>query len=279
MGYKQVFHHQKTAAMIGLLGSLLFTLSAFSYLSYAWFTSQKTTSVNFSNMKLVTGFSVKVKYLSYNGQIENGVTTYHGYKRSDITTLDASFSYSSNFLTPEDTTSTGPLGGRYFAPFYASTYCFEITSDEGLTSFQVFLSSFSSPASTTEYSDSLSAYISLSEAVDVYTAYSDGTNLDADAKAFLEATTGDGATDRFSHTGTSLEEGTADSWNPTGTMKTPASGPAYFFVTEYFTNDSATFYSPVSGSANHWVHDVNGTSNPYQGLSIVLSGASVGPGE
>jgi hypothetical protein len=278
MGYQRHFHHPKTLALIGVVGSLLFTMAAFSYLSYAWFTAQRTVNANFTNIKVTSGFSVKVKYLSYNGQTENGVTTYHGYKRGDITSLDTSFTYAGNFLSADDTSSTGPLGGRYFAPLYASTYCFEISYDGGEAPFNIFLSSFSSPASTTEYSDSLSAYISLSEAVDVYTAYSDGTNLDADAKAFLEATTGDGASDRFSHTGSSLEAGTADSWNPTASMKTSKSGPAYFFVTEYFTNDSATFYSPVSGSANHWVHDVNGTSNPYQGLSIVLTGVTVDRG-
>jgi hypothetical protein len=278
MRHDKGYYRKKTGLMIALYGSLLFSLGSFTYLSYAWFTSQRTVSTNFNSIKVTSGFSLKIKYLSYNSSLNGTTPVYHGYKRADIATLDTSFTYASNFLEVTDTSSSGPLGGIYFAPLYASTYCFEVTYDGGATPFNVYLSSFSSPASTTAYSDTLSAYISLSEAVDVFTGFSDGTNLDSDAKAFLEATTGDSATDRFNHTGTSLAADTYDSWNPSASMNSVDGGTAYFFVTEYFSNDSSTFYSPVSGSDGHYVHDTAGNSNPYQGLSIVLSGVTLDRG-
>src|SRR5574344_1179499 len=271
----KLYYRKKAAILIAIYSFVLLALGTGSYVTMAWFTGQRTAQVNFASLSVSEGFSVKARYLSYNAHSDGGNTVYNGYKRNEITTLDTSFAYADNFVAITDTSSTGPLGNRYFAPLYASTYCFEVKYDGGPISFRVLLSAFSSPASATEYSDSLSSYISLSEAINVYTGYSDGTNLDADAKAFLEASTGDGATDRFNHTGTSLAENETDSWNPTSSMSITTGGTGYFFVTEYFSNDSSTFYSPVDNSANHWVHDVNGTSDPYQGLSISLNGVVV----
>lgn len=269
------YYRKKTVILTFIYSLSVLALGTSAYASLAWFTSQREVEVNFSSMMLGDGFSATIKYLSYNSQSEDGKTYYHGYRKSDIGSLDSNFSYSTNFLSVDSLGIDGPLGNRYFAPLYASTYCFEVKYDGGPISFRVLLSAFSSPASATEYSDSLSSYISLSEAINVYTGYSDGTNLDADAKAFLEASTGDGATDRFNHTGTSLAENEMDSWNPTSSMSITTGGTGYFFVTEYFSNDSSTFYSPVSGSDNHWVHNTEGTSNPYEGLSILLTGMSI----
>lgn len=269
------FYRKRSLILLFVYSLTILTLGTCTYASLAWFTPKRTADLNFSSITVGEGFSVKVKYLSYNAQTDGGKTYFHGYKRSDITTLDSSFSYTSNFLDTDTYETLDPLGNAYFAPLYASTYCFEITYEGDETSFGISLSSFSAPASTTEFSDSLSDYISLSEAIDVFTAYSDGTDLDAEAKAFLEATSGDAAVDRFSHTGVSLPEDQYDSWNPASTMTLARGGTGYFFVTEFFSNDSSTFYSPVEGSANHWIHDTNGTSNPYQGLSIVLLGVSL----
>jgi hypothetical protein len=249
---------------------VLFTLGTCTYVSLAWFTNSRKVSVSVQNIQVIGDFSISVKYLSYNTQMEGGVTYYHGYKRQDITKLDSSFSYNQNFLSAENVPTEEPLDSLYFAPLYASTFCFEITHKGGGVSFDVSLSSFSSPASPIAYSDSLSSYICLSEAIDVYTGYSDGTNLDNDAKAFLEATSGDLATDRFSRTGPALPQGVTDSWNPAGALTIPSGGTAYFFVTEYFSDDPSTLYSQVAGSADHWTHDVNGTSDPYQGLGITF---------
>jgi hypothetical protein len=272
-------YYRKKALLLTLLYSLaIFTLGTCTYVSLAWFSASRRTHANFESISLATGFSVKIKYLSYNAQYENGVKYYHGYKRADIGTLDSSFTYSQDFLSFEGDTSSGPLGNKYFAPLYASTYCFEITYDGGEASFTAALTSFSSPASALEYSDTLSSYISLSEAIDVFTGYSDGTNLDADAKSFLEATTGDAATDRFNHTGASLAEGEEDSWNPSMSMTIPSGGTAYLFITEYFSNDSSTFYSPVEGNSDHWIHDSKGSSDPYKGLTIVLTGVAINRG-
>jgi hypothetical protein len=269
------YYRKKTVILTFIYSLTVFTLASCTYATLAWFSSQRSASVNFESITVGAGFSVKMKYLSYNAQTEDGTVYYHGYKRADISTLDTSFSYAQNFIAFDETTTSGPLGSDHFAPLYASTYCFEVTFSSGGVSFDAALTSFTAPASTTEYSDTLSSYICLSEAVDVFTGYSDGTNLDADAKAFLEATTGDAATDRFSHTGSSLTEGESDSWNPANTMTILEGGVGYFFVTEYFSNDSSTFYSPVSGSDNHWVHNTEGTSNPYEGLSILLTGMSI----
>lgn len=269
-------YYRKKALLLTLLYSLvIFTLGTCTYVSLAWFSSNRKSSVNLSSMKVASGFSISTKYLSYNAQVEGYDTFYHGYKRSDITSLDTGFTYDQNFLSIQDMGSYGPLGNHYFAPLYASTYCFEISYDGGGVSFGVSLTSFSAPLSATEYSDSLSSYVSLSEAIDVFTGYSDGTNLDADAKSFLEATSGDGAADRFNHTGAAMPDGETDSLNPTQTMNILSGGKAYFFITILFSNDSSTFYSPVSGSANHWVHDTAGTSDPYKTLNFALSGVSI----
>lgn len=265
------FYQKKTAILISIYAFVLLAIGTGSYVTMAWFSSTRTAEVNFASLKLSEGFSVNVRYLSYNSHTEGSTSVYDGYRRDDIAKLDASFSYADNFLPVSDTSVTGPLANHYFAPLYASTYCFEVTFDGADVGFNVYLGAFSSPASTTEYSDTLSSYIALSEAIDVYTSYSDGTNLDADAKSFLEATTGDQALDRFSHTD-SGGSGLTENWDPSSSMTIPSGGKGYFFVTIYFSNASSTLYSPVSGSASHWTQDPNsGNSNPYQNLSITFT--------
>jgi hypothetical protein len=267
----RLYYKKKAAILIAIYAFALLGVGTGSYVTMAWFTGQRKAEVNFASLKISEGFTVAVRYLSYNSHTDGSTTVYDGYKRNEITTLDTSFTYATNFVTVTDTSLNGPLGNHYFAPLYASTYCFEVTYDGGDMPFNVNLSAFTSPASSTQYSDTLSQYVSLSEAIDVYTGFSNGTNLDSDAKAFLEATSGDAVADRFNHTdggGSSLVE----SWNTASTMTIPSGGKGYFFVTVYFSNDSSTFYSPVSGSANHWVRDTaSGNSNPYQDLSITFT--------
>lgn len=267
----KLYYRKKAAILISLYSFLLLAIGTGSYVTLAWFSGQRTATVNFAALSVSNGFTVNARYLSYNAQTDGSNTVYNGYKRNEITTLDASFSYATNFVAVTDTSSTGPLGNHYFAPLYASTYCFEVTYDGGNMGFNVALNAFSSPASATAYSDTLSSYVSLSEAIDVYTGFSDGTNLDSDAKAFLEATSGDNATDRFSHTNSGASD-LVDSWNTAAAMSVPSGGKAYFFVTVYFSNDSSTFYSAVSGSENHYVHNTtNGDSNVYKNLSITFT--------
>ena len=267
----KLYYKKKAAILIAIYSFALLAIGTGSYVTMAWFTSQRTAQVNFASLSVSEGFSVSARYLSYNANTDGTNTVYNGYKRNEITTLDTSFTYADNFIAITDTSTSGPLGNHYFAPLYASTYCFEVTYDGGNMGFNVALNAFTSPASSTCYSDTLSSYVSLSEAIEVYTGYSDGTALDSDAKAFLEATTGDSVTDRFSHTDGGAS-GVAESWNTASGMSVPSGGKAYFFVTVYFSNDPSTFYSAVSGSSGHYVHDTtNGDSNVYQDLSITFT--------
>jgi len=268
----KLYYRKKAAILIAIYSFVLLALGTGSYVTMAWFTGQRTAQVNFASLSVSEGFSVKARYLSYNAHSDGGNTVYNGYKRNEITTLDTSFAYADNFVAITDTSSTGPLGNHYFAPLYASTYCFEVKYDGGNMSFNVALNAFSSPASTTAYSDTLSSYICLSEAIDVYTGFSNGTNLESDAKAFLEATTGDNASDRFTRTSDGAS-GIVDSWNTASAMTIPSGGTGYFFVTIYFSNDPTTFYKAVSGSANHYVRgdSTTGDSNVYQDLQITFT--------
>ena len=264
------YYHHKAVTLTLIYALCILTIGIGSYVSLAWFSSTRQAQVNFASMNVQEGYSISLRYLSYNAHSDGTNTVYNGYKKDQITTLDTSFTYASDFLSVNDTSSSGPLGNTSFAPLYCSTFCFEISS-AAAAPFVIYLSSYSAPASTSAYSDSLSQYVNLAEAMDVYTSYSDGTNLDADAKAFLEATSGDAVADRFSHTEAAASS-LSESWMPNSSMVLSSSGKGYFFVSIYFSNASSTFYAPVASSSGHYVHDTSGDSNVYQGLSIVFSG-------
>lgn len=273
--------------------SILYTgamvsLAIFSYITYAWFTTQTNATVNFASMKVDSGISANLKYCKQNGGKDN---YYLGYAKGNQTTLfnKANWdTYANNFSTP---TNLSAQYNQIYAPGYASSFSIEIKNDSiSSKNVNVYLRKFVSVGSTLYFTDDDNKPIALDRAMDVYTGCivtDDASALTTYARGFLQSDTAnsdDGVTvDRFAHTEATASTGLAveDQWN--GNTITLASGKtAYFFITLYFSNADSTLYK-VSGSdatsssaASHYqvtqtASADGGSSNVYSGLSILFS--------
>jgi hypothetical protein len=252
------------------------------HVTFAWFTSKRSTEINFANLSADKDISFRLKYFDHNGQL--------GYQRSlaSAYTSETGFSYvfgdytTASFL---DATIESDTAASY-APGYATSYAIEVTNEgTGTRKVGLFLNRFSSVASTTYYSDSdYTSGIALSEAMRVYTSYvsaSDNTVLTAAASTFLTASA---PTNYFSHTEGTPSTGTTlanpELWGPSSGITLSGGARAVIFVSFYFSNEASTFYSYSATSAAdatkmHYTHNVNGDSNVYKTLQIAFSSLSL----
>jgi hypothetical protein len=269
-----------------VLGAVYFvmatTLCVFSYVTYAWFTSNRSVEVNFANLSADKDISFRLKYFDQNGQL--------GYQRSLASTYTsaAGFSYvfgTSNTGSFLDATLESDTAASY-APGYATSYAIEVTNEgTGTKKVGLFLNRFSSVASTVYYSDSTcTTGIALSEAMRVYTSYvsaSDDGALTTAASTFLTATS---PTNYFSHTEGTTSGGTTlatpELWGPTSGITLTGGARAVIFVSFYFTNESSTFYSysatdGADATKMYYIHNTEGDSNVYKALKIAFSSLSL----
>jgi hypothetical protein len=266
------FYKKRALLLSALYCAAMFSLAAFAYVSLAWFTSKRTASVNFASAQVADGLSYKIHYFTKNH--ETG--SYMGYHPNEVTSATV-IDYATDFPEVNDTSSSGPLGQSNFAPAYASSFVFEITNANPVETVEVSLSQFTAPTSSSKYDNDHSRLISLSEATRIYTGFtSDSAAVSSYAKTFLSQSYADLTDSKFNHQDSGGVLSTPESW---GVNTIPEGTTGYFFLTMYFSNDSATFYSPVSDEATtsddgyvHYVHNtVDGNSNVYKGLSIVFN--------
>jgi hypothetical protein len=271
MGIKPKYK-KRALLLSAIYCAAMFSLAAFAYVSLAWFTSRRTASVNFASATVEDGLSYKIHYFTKNH--ETG--SYMGYHPSEVTS-ETTIDYASDFPEVTDTTASGPLGNQNFDPTYASTFVFEISNVNVQESVGVYLSEFTAAYSTTKYDDDNSKLISLSEAMRIYTGYTnDAATLSTYAKSFLTTSYADLTDSKFNHKDSGGPLATPESWG-INTISQNTTG--YFFLTMYFSNDASTFYSPLSSESTtgtdgyvHYKHDTtNGNSNVYKGLSIVFN--------
>jgi hypothetical protein len=261
------------------------SLASFSYISYAWFASQRTASVNFANMQISQGLTYTL--YSFNGnEASSSSTTNNGYKLSDAATLAPTGStYTSLFKSIDVSTDEGlkQLGkNAVFSPSYASTFVVEVKNNDTYGShIGLYLKAFTASVTSNKYhSSDTSKPFSLAEPMEVYTGFSDGSNLDADAVSFLQGTMSDSLTNRFTVTepgdlanpldwGSDLSRGTSIS----------SDGTCYFFVTFYFSNDPSTFYSysSTTGDDSYYTQSNTGDSNVYENLTMAFTSLAILP--
>lgn len=279
--------------------ALTIGLASYASITLAWFTTNRTATVNFASMKVEGGLEASVKYCSYNKESNgNG-----GYLKSSLSTtkFDAdNNTYATLFLDPSQDKSE--LGNGYFAPLYCSSYVIEVTNPTSRSiSFATYLLSYNETVLVTRVDGDVTtptSYISLARAMKVYTSYSlstSDTDKLADARSFLTSSFSTNGVENagvFSHTEAVTTTGTPasfsltspESWNPSGTTITiPSSGACHFFISMYFSNDSSTFYgeptSVTSGEVTTYTYkkSTTGNSNCYQNLSIAFASLLVAP--
>lgn len=298
------WYKRKAFLLSALCTAFTVSLAAFSYMSFAWFTSERTATVNFSSIKVSAGLTVSVDYckLNINGGAASA-TASNGYKLSEASSLvtsnfAGSYVYSDLFASGD----TAHYATSYMAPLYASTFAIAVTNPEGSNAVTpvLYLTGFTTPRSSTDAlgvgtgTYTLGDYFSLNQALRVYCTYTSGSSTDiqtflnksfVDSSVTTEGSVYDTTDDVFVDNSASpsakyaINKGSdtsnivscSDKW-ATGTSLAGGS-TGYFLITIYLSNDSSTFYTNVgsttvdSNTINLWQASTSGNSNPYQSIS------------
>lgn len=259
---------------------LMVSLAAFSYVTYAWFTTNRTAQVNFASLSVSKGINASLKVFRYNqtftGTGDSKVFTgnYYGYEYLQVGALVPTVSYSDDFLAPSDAAS---LTNTVYYPGYASSYLVEISNLDSLSkNVGVYLAQYTSVAGTCLKSTGDHPAIALAEAMRVYVGTSTETlgsaAWNSAAQTFL-------TTLHDSDSGSVFQksEGTSSSGNVLASpeawgsgLNLPANGTLSFFITVYFANFPSTFYALDSADA-YYTASLSGNSNVYSGLSIAFN--------
>jgi hypothetical protein len=258
-------YKKKALLLSGLFTAAMFSLSVFSYISFAWFLGNRTATVNFASMTVNgSGLAASVKYFEKNASTSGSTTYYDGYNVKTLTasTYFDTFSYASDFLDPG--TSTAPFSMARFAPGYASSYCIEVTNSSSTPkNVGLFLLAYLASSSSASYhvAETVNGHayaetdpFNLCEATRVYSAWTvdapTATGKTFLAKSFTDSASSSTANDSVGnvfvgHTdggSSSISLVTGESWMPSSTAAIPSLGKGYLFVTFYFSNDSSTYY-------------------------------------
>lgn len=285
MGMKKVFK-KRAIVLSALFTAGMFSLSVYSYLSLAWFSSNRVATVSFSSVKVGAGYEMEIYSFNENRHLISGSTySYNGYGYGSRSNISANVtSFATDFYLP---TSTSEFNTSFLNTNIAVTYCLKITNNSGSASTpHVYLTSFASPNSASNFSDSDSHLISLAENMAVYSGFSlGGASFKSDFQAFLTGAMSDSTTDRFTH---NYQEtlADADDWSASSATDIPVDGTGYYFLTFRSLDDSSTYYSLSEGTFTdgytHYTRNTAGDSNAFMysstnQLSISFTGISVLP--
>lgn len=244
--------------------SLSVALTSLAYVTYSWFMFNRTATIDALEISVEQQIEYDLKYFVSNGN--------EGYPSSDyeLDDVDVTLSdYSSEFL-PVD-----PDFHQYTKhiaqPGYRLTYALELTlaNTASEKDYDIFLSGFTSEASTLFYDYARDEAIDIAEAIDLYSTVIDGdqTNsaITSQAATFIEAITPSGG-DKFDG---SDEVVLLDS------ISYPVSENAQtkiFLFTIEFSNHPDTFYKfrEYSNDKIYYDKTVTGNSNVYKNLSFSL---------
>jgi hypothetical protein len=259
-------YKKKALLLSGLFTAAMFSLSVFSYVSFAWFLGNRTATVNFASMTVNgSGLAASVKYFEKNAKTVSSTTYYDGYDVKALTasTYFNSFTYASDFLDPG--ASMAPFSMARFNPGYASSYSIEVTNSSSTPkSVGLFLLTYLATSSSANYhvAETVAGHayaqtdpFNLCEATRVYSAWTVASDPTATGKAFLAKSFVDSASsltldDAVGNVFSGHTDGgsspialvTPESWMPASPAAIPAGGKGYLFVTFYFSNDSSSYY-------------------------------------
>ncbi len=259
MAVKGWIRRKKPLLLTGAFSLGMAALTAYSYVTYAWFAANRAATVNFASLTVEGGLEAKVRYFRQNKTVQGSTAYYQGYgvKGLDLT----GFSYSGDFLDPG--ADPAPFAMAGFAPGKAMSYCVEIANptsqpiDAGF-----YLTSYRATASSTAHhvAETVGGMtygpedaFNLTEATRVYSAFATADPTGAGAsflqKSFLDSQTdplqSDDVGNRFvghAETGSPVNLTPPDNWMPGGKGTIPSQGTGYLFLTFYFSDDSSTYY-------------------------------------
>lgn len=274
---------KKAALLFGAVYCVaMATLATSVYITYSWFGAQRTAEVNFSDLQVASGLSVKTFYSPINQ------TNQSGYPFSGFTVPS---SYTALTGTGSEALFVeGTVDNNLLAPTLAKSYLFEVTNNQSVPSgVALYLENFTSTASTTAFYSASGVKgdgVRLSPATNVYGSFFLETGALAAAKGFIQHT-GDYASgsytysDVFSHSETSGSSLT-ELWATSATGVTIDSGAkAYFIVTIAFDDSSSSHYvyDSVNSTSDESLYSQSdaGDSNCFANLSIVFPSVMVTP--
>lgn len=295
---------RKGLLMAALMAVFSLGIASFSYFTAAWFSNQRSATVNFSNLKTSEGLSVSVDYCKLN--LDHGATggssVSNGYLINNAGTLvtnnySGTYTYSNLFAAAG--TDTSKLKHADGAPQYAATYSLKVINNSGAATIPtLYLMGFLTPHSTLDAvaegnetdGYTVGDYFSLNSVLRVYCQYT--STPDTDLSTFLnrnvitstntaEGAVSDSTGDVFvdsngdkyplnsGATGNTVS-GITDKWATGSSLASGSTG--YFLITIYYSDDSSTFYEETSTATvdsqvvTLYSKSTSGNSNAYQSL-------------
>lgn len=256
--------------------SLALSLTALFYVTFSWFTHNRSATVNGPDVSLDQGLEYNLKYFAYN--VDGGYSK-AGYELSDV----VSTSYATDFIDVAASFHDEEEFSLIEEPAYRVTFALEITSlptgaDHNIT---LFMTSYDSPSHEEffRYDSSGPQEIHLSEAINIYSAAmvvgenDNDASKTAFANSFISNNT---LPDRFDYSYNNLPE--EDELIPLGISPEVAGSESnttiIFFFTIEFSNTSETFYkfhSLLGTTHAYFEKDTIGNSNVFKGLSFVIN--------
>lgn len=277
---------------IGILGisllSAAFTLTCFTFVTIAWFSSVKSVNISYDQIEVDDGVSFEIKYFNMNADSGGN---FKGYQ-NPATNLSVQVSdYSTDFITISDPSALdGALNGKYLYPDMCHTYAIEVTNiSASPRDVSLILNKFTCAWQTNVQCYDVTdpeniAPIYLSSAINMYsysTVYNSST-ISGIANNFVKRDASLSLSDKFSQGG---QGGSDVSIGLSNTSELQVGEKAIIFFTLEFSNDSSTFYSYHSSSTTtiddittsiyNYEKDINGSSNVYQKMSFVIDTLSI----
>ena len=206
---------------------------------FAWFSMQRTASVNLANIGVAgESTTAALKYCTLNYQAAG---KYDGYKSND-SRIDSgtTYDYDSYFLVADDNARQA----LKYSPGYSFTFAIEI---QGSSNSQVTISKYISEASTRYFymDNEVRKGFALARALDVYSSVYTSKPTSADLYTYFSRQ-GVIGNDYFNYVEATSNTGTAIN-QPCSTVFN-ASSTAYLLLTLYFSDDPSTWYSVARGT-------------------------------
>lgn len=249
--------------------SLAVSMTALLYVSYAWFSMNRSADTTGPKITIDRGLEYNLKYFIHN--LDGGYPK-KGHEPVDIVAT----SYENEFINVD----AGFHEPEHFTlieePGYQITFALEITSlPSGANHNVTFrLNGFDSPAHEEFFEYDAGADevrdITLAQAINIYTvthvltASDNDTTITSYVNDFIGVTTHE---DKFDGTSQEVLLGTS----PTVSASDENTSLIFFFTIE-FSGDSSTFYKFITlhNGFVYFAKDITGNSNVYKGLSFVI---------
>lgn len=249
-----------------MMGSLVFFclgLVSLSTVTYAWFSTTRTASVNVQNIKVAGPESAEIYQYKGNYTLIDGVKNYDGWNYAQRATRTFS-SFANDFEACDS------LQFSYLSPSTAYTFAFRLSKGSSATT-NISLSSFTCTLGhdgTDESGNATTVY--LSEAIDFFCSSYDYTDVGDDtlsSQALAHLQNDNLMTDSFTASG-------ASGGNVSLYSHAYSGSSMLVFMSLVVSNDSSSYYS-YNATTSRYVKNVAGNSNVYKGLDITFGGIAL----